>query len=179
MEKEKPARFQFRLRTLPIVLVVVIFLIAIWSALPRGFGFFVGGRPSHHGPHGPGITGHMIAQLVVAMENFKIDYNQYPWPNDAPPPVTSMADILREFMPTDPRLTKGKSPVINVARETYLEIPEKHVKNGTLADPWGNEYLIVYVKGPIIWSQGPNGIDETSDGDEKYGDDIANVRYKH
>lgn len=77
----------------------------------------------------------MIAQLVVAMENFKIDYNQYPWPNDAPPPVTSMADILREFMPTDPRLTKGKSPVINVARETYLEIPEKYVKNGTLVDP--------------------------------------------
>lgn len=33
-------------------------------------------------------------------------------------------------------------------------------------------------KGPIIWSKGPNGIDEMSDGDEDTGDDIFNAAYK-
>ena len=111
-----------------------------------------------------------------------MDYNQYPWPDDAPPPATSMADIVMELAPTNSRVAKGKKPTINTAWETYLEVLDKYIKNGTLVDPWGNEYMIVHdtkKKRVIIWSKGPNGIDETSDGDEKYGDDIANVRYKH
>ena len=111
-----------------------------------------------------------------------MDYNRYPWPDSAPPLGTTMADVLKELAPTNPGVTKGKKPTINTAMETYFEVPDKYLRNGTLVDYWGNEYMIAYdekIKGPIIWSKGPNGIDETSDGDEKYGDDIANVRYKH
>ena len=102
-------------------------------------------------------------------------------PGATPPPVTSMADIVKELAPTHPGVTKGQKPAINTARETYLEVTYKYLKNGTLVDRWGNEYVIVYkdkVKGLIIWSKGPNGIDETLDGDQNYGDDIANTRYQ-
>lgn len=194
MEKEKPARFQFRLRTLLIGIVMINLL--FWA-------FFTFLRPlleSNSGPKPIVWSSNIIRQLVVSMQNFRMDYNQYPWPDDAPPMGTSIADILRELAPTDPRVTKGKKPTINTAMRTYFEYSDRYFRNGTLVDYWGNEYMIVYefsvkgrtmwgrgpngdrieyeVKVPIIWSKGPNGIDETSDSDEDYGDDIANARQK-
>ena len=171
MEKEKPARFQFRLRTLLIALVIVAFAIGIWFTFPRPL--------LDSGHHRPGLDAiveakNIVNRLVVSVEHFKMDYNQYPWPDDAPPMGTTMADILRELAPTNPGITKGRKHTINTKTETYFEVSCKRLKNGTLIDPWGNEYMIVYdekTKSPMIWSKGANGKDETS---EDRRDDIAN-----
>lgn len=171
MEKEKPAKQLFCLRTTLITFVAAI--IRMFVGL-----FFYGGQSHVHPKTRVMIAKNMIHQMDVSIAKFKMDYDQFPWPNDAPPIGTTMADILRELAPTNELLTKGKKPTINTAMETYFEIARKHLKNGTLVDPWGNEYMIGYdemLNGPSIWSKGPNGIDEMSDGDEDYGDDIFNV----
>ena len=144
--------------------------------------FFASGILVHNKGSGKMQAAHFrIYELLISIKNFKMDYNQYPWPDDAPPMGTTMADVLRELAPTHPGVTKGKKPTINTAMETYFEVPNNYLKNGTLVDPWGGEYMIIWDdrrKGPIIWTKSRNGIDETSDGDEDWGDDIFNAYYK-
>ena len=174
MEKEKPARTRsFPKILLEIFVVALIPIILIGLLLPMRRGVTTSAKVVE--------AKYRIHQLVISIENFKMNYDQYPWPNDAPPMGITMADVLRELAPTHPGVTKGKKSTINTAMETYFEVPNNYLKNGTLVDPWGGEYMIIWDdrrKGPIIWTKSRNGIDETSDGDEDWGDDIFNAYYK-
>ncbi len=119
----------------------------------------------------------MVNAIELAIEHFKLDYNQHPWDPQAGP--GAMADVIRELMPDDPRITAGLVPEYNKQGRSYLRsIKEKYIKDGTLTDPWGREYMIefnVTQQKMTIWSVGSTGEDETSDGDEDYGDDITNL----
>lgn len=119
----------------------------------------------------------MVAKLDEALESFKADYGQYPWHGDPMYPIS--ADVIRELMPEDPRIVRGLPPSINVNGTTYLhDIPSYYISDGTLVDPWGCEYYFVRSISPemiCILSFGPNAMDETSDGDADYGDDISNL----
>lgn len=119
----------------------------------------------------------MINAIEMAIEHFKLDYNQHPWDPLAGP--GSMADVIRELMPDDPRITAGLVPEHNKKGRSYLRsIKKKYIKDGTLVDPWRQEYMIefsVTEQKMTIWSAGSNELDETSDDDEVYGDDITNL----
>ena len=144
-------------------------------------------------------TKNMINQMVVSIENFKMDYNMYPWdlndatinPTDNDPMKIVAAIVIVELAPTNNLITDPDSVphgmtnlIINTARETYLEIPKKHIgprtsDKRTLVDSWDLPYLIrfnVRTKGPTVWSRGPDGNHDTTDpfaGDNK--DNIFNV----
>ena len=59
-------------------------------------------------------------------------------------------------------------------------IPDKYIDSSTkkLVDMWGNEYRFWW-KGveerAVIYSLGENGTDETSDGNNNFGDDVNNL----
>jgi len=74
----------------------------------------------------------MISAISRAMENFKIDYRQYPWePPPTSPEFPDPADAIKELAPNDARLTNSSSGydvVYNVRKKDYLpEIPDKHL----------------------------------------------------
>ena len=115
-----------------------------------------------------------IAALELAIEQFKLDNNQYPWP---PPPGTPdplvPADVIRELVPDDPRITAGQVPTRNRARKSYITtLKDERISGGTLVDPWGQEYRFRWdaaAERLIIHSCGEDAFDE--DGG---GDDLAN-----
>lgn len=126
----------------------------------------------------------MISAISRAMENFKLDYSQYPW---APPPdspeIPDAADVIKELTPNDPRLTNstGGSDVIwNARKKDYLpELPDKYIDftHRKLVDMWGKQYQFRWdapAERAIIYSCGENELDETKDG-APYGDDISNL----
>ncbi len=112
--------------------------------------------------------------VELAIEQFKLDNNQYPWP---PPPATPdplvSADVIRELITDDPRITAGVVPQFNRAGRSYLSsLKDEHIKGGTLVDPWGHPYSFRWnavAEKLLIYSWGENGLDE--DGG---GDDLAN-----
>ena len=76
---------------------------------------------------------------------------------------TTLDELLR-IDPTDPNRAKW----IQGARGAW-----------DLNDPWGRRYQYRVVGDGFefqyhLWSIGPNGIDESSDGDNDFGDDIWN-----
>lgn len=95
------------------------------------------------GPNGP---------LPNAIDLYLMNCGKYP---------SDLSDLYTR--PTDPELAKHwiqgvKGP-------------------SNLLDPWGRPYFYVVTDsatGPpfLLWSAGPNGIDEVSDGDNDFGDDI-------
>lgn len=121
---------------------------------------------------------HMGQQIDLAIRNFFAEYQQFPWPMSSPPVAAPAADILRELAPLDKKLTLGRAPTINRTRNYFTvpdKIPERGANAGTLVDPWGNQYLVswdVASNRALVWSPGPDGADDTSDGDSSYGDDI-------
>jgi Type II secretion system (T2SS), protein G len=65
----------------------------------------------------------------------------------------------------------GTHPDRNRWRGPYLKDPEE------LIDPWGRAYRYdanASKKNYRLWSVGLNGIDESSDGDGNFGDDVRN-----
>ncbi len=127
-----------------------------------------------------GETRNMVNALELAIESFRLDYNQYPW---RPPPLTPevlvSADVIRELMPDDPRITVGQVPTQNRKGRSYLKsVKERYIKDGTLVDPWGQEYKFDWDgenRVLLIYSIGSNGEDETIDGDDDYGDDHTSL----
>ena len=118
----------------------------------------------------------MIAKLEVALESFKADYGQDPWPEESLP-ILHSRDVIRELMPKDPRIWNGADPTINVGQTTYLhDVPSYYISDGTLVDPWGNEYLFAYSPSPeavLIYSFGPDCRDGGAD---PWSDDISNLQ---
>ena len=78
----------------------------------------------------------MVKALELAMERFKLDHNQYPWaPPPNIPPNWDSADIIRELMADDPRITAGSVPTHNRTRRSYLTgVKNGYIKDGTLVD---------------------------------------------
>lgn len=121
--------------------------------------------------------------IQISIREFKVVHQRYPWDPATPPPIAPTAEIIRELAPNDSRLTLGSPPVYNTSGRVVLpaiagsDIRESSPGAGdfTIRDPWGNEYGIVYdaaTDAVTVFSRGPNGIDETSDGDTDYGDDL-------
>lgn len=122
----------------------------------------------------------MVNALEMAIESFKLDYNQYPWdPPPLTPAVLASADVIRELMPDDPRITTGTVPTHNKKGRSYLRsIKERYIRDGTLTDPWGQEYKFDWDNDNqvlLIYSCGPNGEDDTIDDDDDYVDDLTNL----
>lgn len=121
----------------------------------------------------------LIVDLEVAIRRFREDYNQLPWPVAAPPSGEPIQDILRELAPSNSHLA-GKMPSINVKKD-YFIAPKKFSRASidgkeVLVDRWRNEIRIRYdpkTKTVTLWSFGPDGIDQTGDGDDDTLDDIV------
>ncbi len=126
----------------------------------------------------------MISAISRAMENFKIDYSQYPWePPPTSPEFPDPADVVKELAPNDSRLTNSSGTqdvVYNVRKMDYLpEIPDKYINlpQKKLVDIWGKQYQYWWdaaAEKAVIYSCGENQVDETKDG-APYGDDISNL----
>lgn len=125
-----------------------------------------------------------IKDLELGIRNFKSQYGSYPWPKGTDVSDLNSADICRELKPTEVGLTKGRAPTVNRQSMDFYFFPRRHLKpspeggGNTLVDVWGNEFRFKF--DPVnsrllIWSLGKNGIDETSDGDDDYGDDDNNL----
>lgn len=112
----------------------------------------------------------MIRALELAVERFKLDHSQYPW---APPPQTPekpvSADVIRELMADDPRITAGSVPTYNRTGRSYLTgVKDEYIKDGTLVDPWGEEYRFQWESASekvLIYSFGGDGDDGGGEGD--------------
>ena len=127
----------------------------------------------------------MVASIARALENFKIDYNQYPWePPPSSPQRPESSDVIKELAPNDTRL-EGDSGEIewNKRMKDYLpDLPDKHIDltQKKLVDIWGEQYRFWW-DGPsekaVVYSVGEDGEDDTytDGGDTNYGDDINNL----
>ena len=125
----------------------------------------------------------MVSALSRALETFKLDYSMYPWG----PAATALehpisADVIKELVPNDPRLTFETMDVTyNVRKKDYLpDIPDKHIDVAAykLVDMWGKQYGFWWkdvAERAVVYSRGEDGFDDTSDGDEDFGDDINNL----
>ena len=121
-----------------------------------------------------------LQNLAHAIEEFTDDFGRPPWPADAPPPRFPTASVLRELAPQGRYLTLGAPAVINASGRTYFVIPA--YPDSVPVDAWSrqiNMYFRTDRGELLIWSNGPNRRDETSDviaprssGDGTYGDDI-------
>ena len=127
--------------------------------------------------------------IEIAIREFKVVHQCYPWDPASPPPIAPTAEIIRELAPNDSRLTLGSPPVYNTTGRVLLpaiaggDIRERSSGTGdfTIRDPWNNEYGIIYEAATdtvTVFSRGPNGVDETSDGDTDYGDDLFSFQKK-
>ena len=124
----------------------------------------------------------MIKALELAIESFKLDYNQYPWPQPPfTPDVFTASDLIRELMPDDPRITDGQVPTFNRKGRSYLRaVKDRYIRDGTIADPWGYEYKFEWddtEEKLLIYSFGPNQRDDDAQGPAQGPDydDISNM----
>ena len=131
--------------------------------------------PHSHPPGRPIKTANMVRDMHIAILNFKANNGVYPW---GAGPVR-MSDVIRELAPGNPRITLGRPPVHNMQLIDYLYVPDDLLQTfrggTTLCDSWGRIFGIRYdVKTDtvIVCSRGADGVDETFDGDDDYGDDI-------
>lgn len=121
-----------------------------------------------------------LNSLQLAFHQYFTSLSQYPWPIGSPPTGEPIRNVLRELAPSRYDLA-GTVPSFNTTAD-FFTIPRKLEGNsaaGTLLlDPWGIEYNIKFDAAnqqTIIWSNGPDGVDETSDGDTNYGDDLHRI----
>jgi len=104
-----------------------------------------------------------IASLETALSLYESDLGDYPDTTDIKVVVEKLEG------PDEDPYWEGP----------YMEFKEGDLKDGAFVDPWGEPYN--YVKTPSwgnkssinIWSNGPDGNDDSSDG-EPYGDDVYN-----
>jgi type II secretory pathway pseudopilin PulG len=102
-------------------------------------------------------------ELELALDNFRLEHNRYPWatPKEMTPATTiDAAQVYRELC----ALPGAK---INTTQNYLGNIPPQFLRNGRVVDIWGREILFRADPDsfePVIWSCGPNGVDETNDG---------------
>ena len=105
----------------------------------------------------------LVQELDLACNNFRLENGQYPWAK--PDSVTATTEIRCKDVYIELRGLPGAK--INTTQDYLGEVKKRHVKNGTLVDPWGHEIMIrVNPKdgSPVIWSCGKNGKDDTNTG---------------
>ncbi|HHN47054.1 MAG TPA: prepilin-type N-terminal cleavage/methylation domain-containing protein [Planctomycetes bacterium] len=130
-----------------------------------------------------------INQIKLAIDQFRLENNQYPWDlpvDDVTPPVIIFTDVAKELNPSNTEL--AGNVVYNIMKRDYISFSNsgslKEIDaNGKVVDPWGIEYEIYWnmqLDKFVIWSLGPDAVDDTSDdlqgaGDGSYGDDITTM----
>ncbi|MBN1809131.1 MAG: prepilin-type N-terminal cleavage/methylation domain-containing protein [Planctomycetes bacterium] len=131
-----------------------------------------------------------LNQIKLAIEQFKLENNQYPWdlpPNDTTDVVPVFTDVAKELNPSNTDL--AGNVVYNVTKRDYLQFASSGSKKeidgtGKVVDPWGVEYNVYWnlsLDKVVLWSNGPNGADETSDDAAAgtatdFGDDITTMK---
>lgn len=111
----------------------------------------------------------MIASLEIAIGMYHTNTGVYP--DD-----TSLATMI-SALKQDPGVNGWQGPYMDFKIEDYQN---NNPATNIIEDPWGNAYY--YDEGPTwgntnsynLWSCGPDGVDDSSDGDTNYGDDIHN-----
>ncbi|MCX7803755.1 MAG: type II secretion system GspH family protein [Planctomycetota bacterium] len=143
----------------------------------------------------------LLYDMAQACEQFKIQYNQYPWPPlKADWDAIEMKKVAKELDPANDKLypdfnlddaEKDYTKLtfrINRSKISFLKIPDKFLdpKDGKFIDIYGEEIQIRLdpTSGtPVIWSKGMNKKDETSPcydpvakkwTSQNFGDDIVN-----
>lgn len=101
-----------------------------------------------------------IDRLQVACAGYRLDNGTYPWP--LPSAVTPTTTISTGEVCAILRGERGGNQI-------YLgDIPKKFLRNGTVVDRWGHEIMIRVdpaTMKPVVWSCGPDGKDDTNDGE--------------
>ncbi len=142
-----------------LILLAVIAIVIIGTI---GYGTIWGlSRPS------PSAVRTLCASLInnahMACETFRRAKGFYPW--DAGKEVTASSEIRGRDVCTELRAL----PTARInTRQAFIEVGPQLLKDGALVDPWGHEiqFRVDPETGrPVIWSLGPNGINETNDGD--------------
>jgi type II secretory pathway pseudopilin PulG len=108
-------------------------------------------------------TGHLVSDVKLACENFRLEYGQYPW---AKPSAADAATII-DGKDVYAELRGLPGAKVNTTQDYLGEVQQRFLKNGVLVDYWGREILFrVNPNGlqAVIWSCGLNGVDETNDG---------------
>jgi type II secretory pathway pseudopilin PulG len=148
---------------LKIVLAVVggCLLVAILAGV--GFAVLVGIGVSSARKQATTVqTLSLIKETELAMGNFRLDYNSYPWPA-AQPGQTVVIDPKAVYQ----ELSGGPGAKINKQRRNYIgRLSTRFLKNGVMADYWGNPLefeMNAKAFEPTIRSRGPDGKPGTKD----------------
>ena len=131
-----------------------------------------------------------INQMKLAIEQFRLENNQYPWAlpvDDKTAPVIVFTDVAKELNPSNADL--GGVVTFNLSKRDYLAFVNsgslKEIDmSGKVVDPWQNEYQVYWdlnLDRVMIWSKGPDGVDDTLDdaqgkGNGSFGDDITSMK---
>ena len=111
----------------------------------------------------PEMRTFLVDHLRPALAHFRQEHGRYPWPK--PEQVTPATEISGATVHTELRALPGAT--INAQVDFLGEVRSNFLRNGALLDSWGHEILFRVdpkTGQAVIWSCGPNGIDETNDG---------------
>ena len=111
------------------------------------------------------LVRNLVGQAGTACESFRADHGQYPWAK--PAAATAATAIRGEEVYAELRASAGAT--VNTAQDYLGAAPAQCVRKvagrDRLADVWGAD-LVFRVNpnggGAVIWSRGPNGIDDTN-----------------
>jgi hypothetical protein len=119
-----------------------------------------------------------LEQLCVSAENYSLDYGRLPRLSKYGDSTTYNSNLVAILTATPSSITKRENPRL----EVYLRVVSTNVvRNGAFVDPWGNALHIAIDEGGsrkvlvgarfirqdlVIWSDGPNGINEFGQGDD-------------
>ncbi len=114
--------------------------------------------------HGPRVTvGFLITDVRLACENFRLETGRYPWVKADE--VTAATEIdIRDVYAELRGLPEAK---LNTSQDYLGDVRKRFLRDGMLVDLWGHAIMIRVdpkTGQAVIWSCGPNGVDETNDG---------------
>jgi hypothetical protein len=141
-----------------------VILLMVLAVVVAGAVMWIVGRSFDRGPH-PGHQAAWLIQTVrMACEAFRLENGFYPWPKAGE--TGAAAEIDGRAVYVELRALPGAK--VNTTQDFLGEVPKRSLKHSRLVDPWGHELMIRVdpkTGQPVIWSCGPNGLDDTNDGD--------------
>lgn len=103
-------------------------------------------------------TNMVVMEAGLACINFRLEFEKYPW--------DAKDNAGGEIDPEQVYAELSGQGAIN-RQIDYTKRLSASVKNGKIVDIWGKELLLRVdpaTGGPVIWSCGPDGVDNTNDG---------------
>lgn len=124
-----------------------------------------------------------LAMMAQGIQAYTVDYGKAP---PVPPLVAGAADTevkIADIFQVVTGVAKGPNAdnVLNPRRTKYVEIDPRYVKDDQILDAWGHPVHVMLdadvdgvivlgdqkiMKSVILWSNGPNGLDEKGAGDD-------------